>query len=142
MNCYQLTNITRFIEILAVITFVLLLGASLLCLYNFYLCDSQTCKAFEVAEENATPGSKAYTIALLNELFDDGIWFMPFIGSAIATPLTLWFLGVPITILTFAVMFFVVFATMYFILSFIIHHYVDPIRNYVINYIDASCPAT
>lgn len=139
MNSYQLTNITRFIEILAVITFIVLLGSSLYMLYQFHLCDNNSCKAFTDAEQKGVTGSKEYTIDVLDNLAADGIWGPAFIGAAIAVPLSLWFIGIPITILTFAIMFFVVFITIYCILGFLIHHYINPIKEYAIDYIRNSC---
>jgi len=71
----------------------------------------------------------------MGEFFNDGMWPLPYIGAAILTPLSLWFIGSPITILNFAILFFVSFATFYFILAFFGHHYVNFVVDYTTDYI-------
>lgn len=133
-------DITRVIEVLAVITFFILLAASLFMLTEFYICDNQKCKAFNDAGSVAEPGTKEYVVDLLDNTFADGLWPLPYIVAAILTPLSLWFMGIPITIKTFAILFFISFASMFFILGFLVHHYVNPITDYVESYVSASCP--
>lgn len=111
-------------------------------LINFYVCDSQNCKAFNCASQKGATGSKEYTLALLGELYNDGIWPLPYIGAAILTPLSLWFIGVPITVLTFAKVFLVSFIVIYFLFSFFGHHYIKFISLYVSNYIQSNCPSS
>ena len=126
---------TRFMEILTVIAFFVLLAASFYMLISFYICDSFNCKAFNTAKNKGQPGSKEYVVTLMNEMYNDGIWPVPYIGSAIATPLSLWFLGIPMTVRAFAVMFFVIFVVIYFMFVFFGHHYIRPISGYVSEYI-------
>lgn len=131
---------TRLTEIIIIITFFFLLGAAILMLIGFYICDSQTCKAFLTANDKATPESKQYILALLAEMYNDGIWPIPYIGATIATGLSLFFLGFPVNVVTFAIMFFVIFVTIYFMFTFFGHHYVKPITRYVSDYVDDNCP--
>jgi hypothetical protein len=133
---------TRFVEFLAVLTFFVLLAASLYMLINFYVCDNHACKAYDDAEKKGVPGSKSYTVALLNQTFNDGIWCLPYIGASISTPLALWFMGTPINIKNFAILFFITFATTYFIMAFMGHHYIRVIANTAAEYIVDNCPAT
>lgn len=135
----QLTDGTKFFEILLIIAFLALLGASIYMIYTFYICDDQTCKPFDVAASKAPLGSREYVKSLLFELYNDGIWPMPYIGSAILTPLCLWLLGLPLNIKTFAILFFVSFVVIYFIFSFFGHHYIRPISTYVMSYVERSC---
>jgi len=128
------------IDILAIITFVILLISAVWMLYNFYICDGHKCKAFNDAANVAEPGTKQYIITLLDQMFNDGIWPIPYIGAAILTPLCLWFLGVPITVRNFAILFFVSFVTIYFMFGFFGHHYIRPIASYVTEYVRNSCP--
>jgi hypothetical protein len=128
------------IEIIAIIAFIVLLGAAIFMLVNFYVCDSHNCKAFNEAADKAPVDTKAYMIALMGELYNDGIWPIPYIGASILTPLSLWFIGIPITVRNFAIMFFVSFVTIYFMLTFFGHHYIRIISNYTIEYIRDSCP--
>jgi hypothetical protein len=131
----------QIIEILAIITFIVLLGASIFMLLNFYVCDSQNCKAFKIAGNKAPEDTKEYVIALLGELGNDGIWPLPYIGAAILTPLSLWFIGIPITVVNFAILFFVSFVIMYFMFSFYNHHYIKFIARYTAEFIQSDCPS-
>lgn len=133
---------TRGFEILTVIAFVVLLAASLFMFVTFYVCDSLNCKACTLANEKAPTGTKNNVLAVLNELYNDGIWPIPYIGAAILTPLCLWFLSIPITIKTFAIMFFTSFVVIYFLFSFFGHHYIRPISSYTSEYIQDQCPST
>jgi hypothetical protein len=54
----------------------------------------------------------------------------------------LWFLGVPITVRNYAIVFFVSFATTYFIIGFFGHHYLKPIAEYVSDYVEDHCPGS
>ena len=128
------------VEFFAIIAFIILLGAACFMLVNFYICDSFSCKAFDEAGNKAEKGTKAYAIALLTELYNDGIWPIPYIGAAILTPISLWFIGIPITVRNFAIMFFVSFVTIYFMITFFGHHYIRIISNYSIEYIRQNCP--
>jgi hypothetical protein len=129
-------------DVLAIIAFIILLAASIYMLVSFYVCDNQTCKAFKQAENIAPRDTKEYVLSLLNELYNDGIWPFPYIGAAILTPLSLWFIGVPITVKTFAIVFLVSFIVIYFLFSFFGHHYIKFVSSYVSNYIDNNCPTT
>lgn len=128
------------IDIAAIVVFFILLAGAVFMLIGFYVCDSRKCKAFEQSKETALPGTKPYLIALLSEMYNDGIWPFPYIGAAIATPLCIWFLGVPLTVRTFAIMFFVTFVVIYFMFTFFGHHYIRPISAYVSEYIQDVCP--
>ena len=128
------------IEPWAVTAFFVLLVASIWMLVNFYICDSNNCKAFNDAGESAPVGSKEYVEELLYGEFNDGIWPIPYIGASILTPLSLWFIGTPITVRNFAILFFVSFVTIYFMFGFFGHHYIKPITKYVSDWIQDSCP--
>ncbi len=129
------------IELLAIITFIALLILSVIIIINVYTCDNFNCKAFNEAAAVAEPGTPEYATTILWETFNDGIWPIPYIGAAILTPLSLWFLGMPITVLNFAILFFVSFVTIYFMFSFFGHHYLRPLTKYVADYIEDNCLA-
>jgi len=135
-------ELTYTAEILMVLFFGLLLSLAIILLGQIYICDNSACKSFQEAVKAGELGSKPYVLLLVNSLFDDGIWPVAYIASAILTPLSLYFLRFPITIYTFSILFFISFATMYFVFLFIIHHYVRFITGYVDNYIENNCPAT
>lgn len=132
------------IDILAIIVFVILLAASIYMLYNFYVCDRQQCKIFKQTDDKNYPSgrdNKEYVLDVLNELYSDGIWPLPYIGASILTPLSLWFIGIPITVKNFAIMFVVSFIVIYFLFSFFGHHYIRFVTNYVSHYIQTYCPS-
>lgn len=109
-------------------------------LISFYVCDSQNCKAFNVAASKAEKGTEEYTTTLLKQVFNDGIWSVPYIAAAIAAPISLWFMSVPITVKNFAYVFLVAFAVFYFTLSFFGHHYVRVVTNYAVDWIETQGP--
>jgi len=128
------------LEWLTIIAFLFLLAASVFILVQMYICDNLNCKAFNDAGEVAAPGTKEYTIAVLGGLYSDSIWPFPFIGAAILSPLSLWILGVPITVKNFAIVFLISFLVIYFLFAFFGHHYIKFIANYVSEYIESNCP--
>ena len=132
----------RLFEILVVIAFWGLLAAALYMLITFYVCDHQTCKPFVQAGSAGPPGSQAYILSLLNEFGSDGMWPFPYIGAAILTPLSLWFVQIPITLKNFAIVFFTSFVIIYFMFAFFNHHYIRFISDYTEDYIRTSCPST
>ena len=129
------------IEFLAIITFIVLLGLSIFLLAANYLCDGLECKAFKEADAVAKLGTAQHTTILLREMFNDGIWPIPYIGAAILTPLALWFIGIPLSVVNFAILFFVSFVVIYFMLAFFGHHYLRPITTYISDYVDEHCVA-
>lgn len=131
---------TRTFEIIVFLAFWALLGAAIFMMISFYVCDNQTCKPFVTAEQAGPTGSKEYTLSVLNEFGRDGIWPPAYIGAAILTPLCLWFLRIPITILTFGVLFFISFVIIYFMFSFYNHHYLRFINENTTNFIQNNCP--
>jgi len=130
------------LEPLAVIAFLILLISCIYMVYQFYVCDNFTCKACEDASEFGDKGSKNYTIALQNNLYNDGIWSLPYIGAAIIAPLSLWILNSPITVKNYAIVFLISFLVIYFLFAFIGHHYVKIISKYTIKYIEDNCIAS
>lgn len=123
------------VEILAIITFFVLLFSAIYMLVDFYVCDNYNCKPFNDAATTSPTGTSEYVVSLLNNTYSDGIWSIPYIGAAILTPLSLWFMRVPITVLNFAILFFISFATIYFLFAFFGHHYIIPITEYTSNWI-------
>ena len=104
-------------------------------LIDFYVCDSHNCKAFDQAAKKGERGTEEYVLALLGEFGNDGIWPLPYIGAAILTPISLWFIGDKITVKNYAIVFFVSFFVFYALLAFFMHHYAKFISKYVQEYI-------
>lgn len=126
----------QLIEIICIFVFFILLIFSLILLSLFYICDNHTCRAFNIAAASAEKGTDKYTATLLRQIFNDGIWALPYIAAAISTPIGLWFMCVPITVKNFAYLFLVSFAVFYFALSFFGHHFVRIITNYSADWIE------
>lgn len=123
------------------IIFILLLVFAFFLICAIYVCDTYECKPFNVANTKEPPGTEGYILALLTEMFNDGIWAFPFVGAAIATPISLLLLGVPITIKNFTIMFLIIFIVTYFLFSFFGHHYIKPLSEYIAEYIKNNPPA-
>lgn len=127
------------IAIIGIILFAALLVFCLFLISKVYICDKETCDAFKNAKKKGEPGTKEYTIALLEEFCADGMWPLPYIAATVATPFALWFMGYPITAVNFAILFFTTFAIFYFTISFFIHHYMEFIMQSAIEFIKDDC---
>ncbi len=128
------------LEPLAVTAFAILLVACVWMSIQFYVCDNQTCKVFEDAKKKSQPGTKEYTLELLNNMFGDSIWCFAFIGGSIISFICVWLLGARPNLKNLAIMLLVSFIVMYSIFAFIIHHYVKYIVNDVSEYVSQSNP--
>ena len=129
----------KVIEIIAIIVFSGLLAFAVYTLLQTYLCDKQSCKAFDVAKTKASPGTKEYTEALLESLSQELMWVLPYIGSAILTLIALWFLGCEFTVVNFAILFTVSFVVTFLVFWIFISHHIKVIANYVLEYIKEDC---
>lgn len=128
------------IEILLLLTFIILLGLALYLMGDFYICDNLNCKNIYYANEKyPPPGSKKNTQAILSYFFADGTWPISYIAAAILTPLSLWFAQLPFTTRNFSIIFLTSFVIMYFMITYIIHHYVRPITGYLKEYVQDNC---
>lgn len=131
-----------YLEPFCIVAFIVLLLASVWVTFQFYVCDSHNCKSFNEADNAGPRGSKEYVIALTAALYADGIWPLPYIGATILTLLALWLLWIPITVRNFAIIFIVSFLVIYFLFAFFGHHFIKFTSNYIIDYIENSCPGT
>ena len=122
------------LEAFAMISFLVILIAAIFMLCSFYICDSGHCEAFKRAEEEET--EKEYMLKLLDSLFADGLWPLPYIASSIVSFICLGFLRLPRTVTNFWILFFVCFVVFYFMLIFISHHYIAPIKDKISEYIE------
>lgn len=133
---------TYLVQIIAILAFFVLLGAAVYMIIMFYICDNHNCKAFNDAADVAPEETKEYTIALLDGLYSDGIWPLPYLGAAVLTGLSLWLIGQPITVRNFAIVFIISFIVIYFLFAYLGHHYINFISTYASNYIQNNCPNT
>lgn len=121
------------ISLILIFFFVILLIFAILLLGHNYVCDGQTCKPFDDAKPL---GAKDKVIFLTNALWDDGIWPFAYIASAISTGLIFALVPTPLTVRFFAIVFLLNFIVQYSIIAFFIHHYVRPIKQHIIDYIN------
>ena len=122
-----------------IIAYFVLLIFSIIMLYNLYICDSYNCKAFTDAQNKYPVGTKNYYIDLLNNVYGDGFWCFPYIGASILSFLTFWFLNIPNTLYNFGILFFVSFCVIYFTYSYLGHHHIKVINDYIVDYISDNC---
>ena len=125
-------------DVIALILYFILLLASIFMIIQFYSCDDHTCKAYKVAAKEGPEGSQEFTLALLFELYNDGVWPLAFVGSAILTGLFFYFAQVPFTVRSYMIFFLVGFIVVYFLFAFMAHHYVKPIALSVGNFLDSN----
>lgn len=111
---------------------LLLIFAILLLAYNF-ICDGQNCKPFTIACQEKH--EKDQVLVLLDNLCNDGIWPFAYIASAILTGLIFACLPFVLTIKYFTIIFLLSFLVFYSIYAFFIHHYVNPIKQYISTFI-------
>ena len=130
-----------YFEGLVILAFLILLAAGIFLVVTVYVCDGQQCKAFKEATKKGETGTVDYTTGLLAEIGNDGVWPLPYIGSVIVAALCMWFLRIKVTVMNYAVLFLVTFVTNYFLFSFYNHHYLKPIVNYSISFINNNCDA-
>ena len=121
------------------IFYIFLLGMAVYLLVVVYVCDSETCKPFTDAEEKGEKGSKEFTIDLLDNTVNDGMWPFAYVGATILTALTLWFWGINITARLYGIVFITSFLVIYALFVFFAHHYLWPIKTYVADFIDQQC---
>jgi hypothetical protein len=124
---YQLICIT------VAIIYILLLIFAIMVLINHFICDEHTCNIFTYALKNV--GNKSQVIFLLNHLCEDNIWPYAFITSSIISFLFFSILPIDFNLLYFIVTFFLSWLIFYALMSFLLHHYVIPIKDSIINFI-------
>lgn len=130
---YELTYI---VQIGLIIAFFALLVLSIVLLKNFYICDKHNTVPFIEAAKKGKVGSKEHTLFIIESLCNDGMWPLPYISAAILTPIALFIMQMPITVYYFTILFLISFLSFYAILLFFTHHYIQFIKNIVIDYIN------
>lgn len=114
--------------------YIVLLILSLKLILDLYALDDESHIFKECDKKNKDDKDKATFI--LNRYFDDGMWPFAYLGSSILIALI--FIIMPIKrdprLITIA--FLISFLSFYAIMSFIIHHYINPAKLYILNYMD------
>lgn len=129
-------NTDILISVALIITFVVLLIMAIVLLLNIYICDNQACTSFTDAFKHSS--QKKILLTLLDNLCEDGIWPYAYIASSILAGLFFGTLPIQLTVKLFALGFLLTFIVFYAIMGFFIHHYVKPIKRYIMDYIEAN----
>jgi hypothetical protein len=128
-------ELTCLIQIIFFITFFILLGFAIYMISNFYICDKKNTEQFLNAEKKGPIGSKEHTLFIINSLCADGLWPFAYVAAAILTPISLFIMKIPINIFYFTILFLISFMTIYFIFLYFAHHYIQNIKEVIIDYI-------
>jgi hypothetical protein len=120
------------VNTIVVIAFVVLLLFAIVLLMYLYICDEQKCMVFQWCSDK---NGQEKILFLLDKLCEDGMWPFAYISSAILAGLFFAILPIRFTIAYFAIVFLLSFLVFYAIMSFLVHHYVKPIKQYIIDYI-------
>jgi hypothetical protein len=98
-----------------------------------FICDEHTCTIFTLAFKQAE--NKSQILFLLNHLCEETIWPYAFISSSIISFLFFAILPIKLTLFYFLVTFFLSWLIFYALISFLVHHYVIPMKDTIIDYI-------
>lgn len=115
------------VDLLVVLVLLLVLAGAIWTVLSVYICDNHTCKAFTKAKHAGDVGSDDYNRTLVSSIFTDGMWPLAFIGAVIGAFFSLWLTGGCMTIVRYVILLLIWFFVIYFVFSFTIHHYLDPI---------------
>lgn len=117
-----------------IIVYIILLMFAFSLLINGYICDGHTCRPMIEAKTKTT--TKKEMIYLLDKLCEDGLWPFAYIASTILSCLILCIFPMVLDISIYTVIFLVSFLVFYCIIGFFVHHYVVPIKKYIMAYIN------
>jgi len=95
------------------------------------ICDNQNCSVFIRAFEK--PDTKEGIIYLLDNLCEETVWPFAYISATILSPLFSYILPIELNVMYFSTTFLIIFITFYCILSFMIYHYIIPLKKYIMN---------
>jgi len=118
---------------IGIIIYLLLLIWAIYTLMTSFICDEHTCTIFTLAFKQAE--NKSQILFLLNHLCEETIWPYAFISSSIISFLFFAILPIKLTLFYFLVTFFLSWLIFYALISFLVHHYVIPMKDTIIDYI-------
>lgn len=139
--CYSHFDTIWFPIIIIIVVFIFL-GIGLYSIATMYICDNDNCAAIKVAKEKGEPGSVEYLSFLLNSTYGGGLWSFALVGGIVISPIALWIMYRPITVINFITIFLVSFLVIYFLFSFFSYHYVQPLAKIIDNGLHNNCICT
>lgn len=119
----------KVIHIFLTLVYVILLILALIELTLDNICDDQNCRVFTRSNEIKY---KNRVIYILDKLCEESVWPIAYIAASILSTILFIVLPIQYTIMAFATTFLIVFITFYSISSFMIYHYIIPIKKYII----------
>lgn len=131
MICVGTKNL---IQVIFVIVFAILFIFAVYLLFLNFICDDHTCLSFVCALEKKT--DKEQIITLVDKLCDDGMWPYAYLASAILASLIFAICPFYLSIPNFAIIFLLGFFIFYAIISFMVHHYIRPIKIFILDYLN------
>ena len=123
-----------FIYIGIIIIYFIILALAIYELITSYICDDHACLPFTRAFNK--PNRKAIIIHLLTKLCEESLWPFAYIASSIIMFLLMAILPLPLSITFFILIFLISFISFYCIIGFLVFHYVKPIKDYIIEFIN------
>lgn len=126
-----------FIYIGIVLVYFGLLGLAIYMLIKGYICDNHACFPFIQAFLKKT--DKAIVLHLLNKLCEESLWPFAYISSSIGMFLLIAIIPNLICMTNVIIIFLLFFIVFYCIISFLVFHYVIPIKDYIEKYINNNC---
>lgn len=125
------------INLFIIIIYVFLLGLAIYMLINGYICDDRTCRPF--LQALCKKYKKEQVTYLLENLCEESLWPYAYIVSSIIMLLLITILRLPMYMPYFTIIFLISFISFYCIISFLVFHYIRPIKKYIQDYIDNNC---
>lgn len=120
----------KVIHIFLTLVYVILLILALIELTLDNICDDQNCRVF--TRSNEIKQYKNRVLYILDKLCEESVWPIAYIAASILSTILFIVLPIQYTIMAFATTFLIVFITFYSISSFMIYHYIIPIKKYII----------
>ena len=120
------------INILLIAAYIILLIFAIILLFYLYICDNHSCMIFQWCCDKQ---GKDKILALLDKLCEDGMWPFAYISASILTALFFAILPIRLTIQYFAMVFLLTFLVFYAIMAFLVHHYIIPVKRFIIDYV-------
>lgn len=119
----------KVIHILLTLVFIMLLILAFVELTLDNVCDHQQCRVFTRSHDYTYKNRVLY---MLDKLCAESVWTIAYIAASIISALFFTVLPIPYNIRYFATTFLIIFITFYSIYSFMIYHYIMPLKQYII----------
>lgn len=120
----------KILHIIFILFFIILFILALHEIKADNLCDQQQCDILTCSLSLSEPKDK--TLYILDRFCEGTVWPFAYIAASILSPLLLTTIPSYINVRYFITTFLIIFITFYCIMSFIIYHYIMPLKTYII----------